>query len=51
MTEMPMVAMVKRPTHFELATAPRLRPVSERSDHQRSEKGARFSSLQKATQK
>lgn len=46
----PMVAMVKRPTHLQLATAPRDKPVKESHSHQSSVKGSWWFSLEKQTQ-
>src|ERR1700759_2724797 len=45
----PTVAMVNKPTHLQLTTAPREKPVSISHVHQLSLNGRRLSSLQKLT--
>ena len=51
MVENPIVAMVNNPTHLQLTTAPRAKPVRTSHIHQMSVNGLRLSSLQKDTQK
>lgn len=47
----PTVAIVKRPTHLQLTTAPRERPESASHVHQLVVNGSCLSSLQKPTQR